>query len=1478
MDTANKKRPKAGTLAYPLLMTGYMLSNQNTNNKKDPPRSAGAFVRPSEYRDLEPIINRLVYVPDPTGAHAPYAAFRTNALGMLYMLRTNFESYKTRPRGVVAKHDIPGDDGKPHKMLGIKNRFIVVPKEIVLGSLGVFDKNWAYEIGSFLAGEKDRGDQNLGNSTGTTLITQVVYKKHLRKPYPKPRDQDVQDTDEEYRDWYRDLKEDKKLHVFVLPKTRGIVFMFSNDIFTDATIKVWLPSKDPKHDHTFQTTVKKDKSGLVYATLFGTPADFRLPEEKGKNDNDKPRNLYTIKVELPRNFPNELPQNQTLKEKNYYWLKEKVRFAIRTAAGEFDIINCDPISLEESIMTQFSTLYADKIRLAKRKESAFSSPNDPQDPTPNQTEAIDALPEALDSWSKSMSWAYNKAKMSVAYLNDSLPENRDKMLIDLIYNELELSEVPFVRAAKKSIDLFYGLESLRGKWRNFIRDKLFTSMFDQAEKAVWSNLKVNFKDAPWLDGLKLSDDALIYRVKNLEGKNLGELKQLVVEPRKNKLSTLAEKTSKAFAAIDTGLSYYQTALSMHELVDAHKDQKKIQAKLTELTEDYTRSFSDHPSREGLGMLEKYRLNTIASRLVVDQKHIALINQAIDATLGTLALVPLAGAAAELMLTIKKAGGLLYDIYTLVLEAVSDEFERVIDNLSGATEINNDLAIEAYEQDPNDRGRHNLELQHRIRAEVLYSLVRLLLRASLDRQCRNSDNSLNLEKYKHKLRDDYRLQDFIRLFVLQDGWETALRPLIPVRLDTFWLSALGMHGHYGNVEDLEQSLGFGGGKPVEVDLDYPNSMYLFGMAGKMYDRLCKENVIASFQKPLPIHCMTSPDIDRFTEAFELTYDAVQNRHIVFSRVYYRKSDFDTRTDPDNLGWRPVKRDTRLTPSDHIRVIVVFKENLPKKLYPISLQINRIGPHTAIGGPLYKDFIKVLDEKELLKSEMGLKDRQGRPIKAGRLGCVLFPFYHYGNLLLAGIKPFGEKKESYRIRQYGKIDIEIAFHIKAAGSDDFEAIEINSEGQESCLLSIDLIRHPEHKHLFEPGYYVKKTEARSYLRLFTPPGPDMQQEAGDLHVACKLGPRHWLTPIDKGSIDELTLIEQALESIEGAKEIGSRRMSTKPIGSIQKEILSFAGKYRSGVGPVFVRIGTDDSDPGRFFLCTGAAYMDTITSHDFSWKEQVDLYVTFWTTHIQKETYQKVGLNWRSLPLDLSLQNRVGWKRGPGPSARFVEAPGPRYRADLQFCATLNPAQKTIWVDPGYRLRGVGPQAFAAYIQDIFQTGHQSFTNMPVDDLFDSSQSTLPREKVNGFIDQIDGPLKGYIRENSHDKRVQELTNLFDRDIYLYAAAFSLYYHRPGDHALTFGLRPFGQMPVSPRSFSLALRDLCGPPGAEIHIDKIMTPDGSELSIHFPAPKDGYDPRHAPWAAGLDTNERKHAIDRWIQSSPTRNEPEDGLIRS
>jgi len=159
--------------------------------------------------------------------------------------------------------------------------------------------------------------------------------------------------DKAYGEWY----EAHKLHhvpIIFIPRVKAVVIAFSSSVYEGSNIRIrnhlghlCFQGKAGQGD-THSTTVKETSDGKGYcATFYAGEDDYAIGEGIYQQ-------VYRIEVELGEAGFKAIGIER-------YVIAEKFRFDINNIAGDFQIINGDAISLEESMIKQFPLLYSNLL-------------------------------------------------------------------------------------------------------------------------------------------------------------------------------------------------------------------------------------------------------------------------------------------------------------------------------------------------------------------------------------------------------------------------------------------------------------------------------------------------------------------------------------------------------------------------------------------------------------------------------------------------------------------------------------------------------------------------------------------------------------------------------------------------------------------------------------------------------------------------------------------------------------------------------------------------------------------------------------------------------------------------------------------------------------------------------------------------------------------------------------------------------------
>jgi hypothetical protein len=182
------------------------------------------------------------------------------------------------------------------------------------------------------------------------LKAQINAKKSLlvSSKFSKPENVN---NNKAYETWYKD----HDVPIIFIPRVKAVIVAFSFDVYLDSIVTIrnhlgelCFLGSDAKGEEKYTATVKEspDKKGYC-ATFYAGEDDYAMGESIYQQ-------VYRIEVEPPVDFSKKLGAKK-------YVIAEKFRFDINNIAGDFQIVNGDAISLEESMIKQFPLLYTNLL-------------------------------------------------------------------------------------------------------------------------------------------------------------------------------------------------------------------------------------------------------------------------------------------------------------------------------------------------------------------------------------------------------------------------------------------------------------------------------------------------------------------------------------------------------------------------------------------------------------------------------------------------------------------------------------------------------------------------------------------------------------------------------------------------------------------------------------------------------------------------------------------------------------------------------------------------------------------------------------------------------------------------------------------------------------------------------------------------------------------------------------------------------------
>lgn len=1384
---------------------------------------------------LTPVANRIVVADQPK-----LATYDTKKPIVL----------KTNNAGILSTINSGSLDVRQPFHLYIANnnqRPIIIPP---MESIGLIANNnpsgWAKEFVGNL--------KNYSSSNTPLLELQTVPVTNLKQPTESSED-DI------YNKWYeREIiqKNVKSIQAYVLAKTRAVVLSINPNIplFRGENIVISPPVGEDKFA-TFDSETN-------LAVLSGT-------------DKVLPIGLYRIKIRFEQERLNQQSTSWCAKSIQfdgtyyYYELAEMVHFDIKNEAGEFDVINCDPLSVEEAIIKQFPRFYSHLISYAKdlKTEHATYDPKNISVKDENGKEIGRAkvsdepikIASGFESFCHGWGVAKGRAQLAAGLINTDITASASNgnfttngkfvlgsKIAKAIHTHLNETEDKTIQA---TLDAVFAMQDGQDAWKKLreARAALTTDNWkDALAKNLWRlptstpeqmaqynssiagriGIPKSVMDATG-NALNIADlatniAALGQTTVQQIGTNIPNLAQAkqhyktvaqdyfehlsakeivkdvviegtfslnseqVTDDYRNTILQQSEAVIKALKqneslkvtvaghTCDIGNYDYNIALSerraeavKHILVtQAGIDEARIEVlglgyaqPLINNKDEASRAQNRRvhiaayaisqinvcPSREGMDSLERFRNLTVANDIKVDETGDAMAWQMINIALGVMAFIPATAPIAAAVAVIKSLDTIATSAANLMDEVLLDNAckhyyaeiqrdKRLGQECAANQGMMHELLSE-YNKDGKTQQSTQWAAQFRLRSEAISGLMGLLLRAQ--REGDKSQYYSNLERY--------RVKQYIENFLLGDSWALPNLPGASIRMDTFWVFLIdsitsqkqstdgdkkALYGFSDNYSLLNKAAR----KAVVTDPE--NTLYLqsqfnpYGFYMMTVPTVAREHnyITAEFQNYFPIHTFATQEkegskyLESFANTFEPVFSDYGEASYHHSAIYYQ--------DQASKKWLPIvsNKTKRLSPFTPIRVLVVFNDTMTG-IAPITFKVTRCDG--VINNELaYKELVRPLVESELLVNEKHL---------AGKFGCVFTPFFQLGPKTYLGTKPMVHEEAFYPFMhdtayEYYQCNnfVDMRYYIGAqVGSSSKVVLPLMGE----CKKNSD-------EMMFDSGY----------LNLLNGLGTKNKYVATDYHVDLN-------TDRDGGN-EESLLIKDFLTSKSSSfvrPELFAGNKSIRILvrfGGEGKPYLMTSKMERQGSA---IRLFNSEFIAAQNLGFKVRQHGDDIIFDEFDWSTQVDLMVIATCTELESENYTKklIGLNWRSIPCELKLQQTIG-----------LNDEGPTYKSKLYYLgkATRNASKGynqilNRWEDDNYQFNDSTGAKFREYREFV--------------DLLNKAGSN--NEKG----------MQGRALLNWQDAKVFA----GEEQVFVFAANFSLNYESP-KRVEVKGLRPFGDI--------------------------------------------------------------------------------------
>ena len=705
------------------------------------------------------------------------------------------------------------------------------------------------------------------------------------------------------------------------------------------------------------------------------------------------------------------------------------------------------------------------------------------------------------------------------------------------------------------------------------------------------------------------------------------------------------------------------------------EDKKKSRRVVILLDKKIRKITYAPCREAMFSLEKMRLKTISDHVQWWKDMWVTMDKATDLASGVLLVTPVPGARiAGAAIAVVKVGYVFFKSAALWLDkvimrnALQTFFNRwqTKSSMICSSEVNQKAMLRTINKkqseiipntvttiDENDsEAARTLQLQYRLRAEALYGLLLLFVRAA--------STADKTENYLAKL-EKYKVKSYIENFLLNDDWHFSVKRVISLSMDQYWLYAINKQG-YQNSEPYQ---GFGldskgnfdkivkSGETEKLNtldkVEYYTSVH---GAETVYSWFSNPHAIkANFTKIFPIHLLGGKDYEDLAKNFDLVCRELSNNKIyAYTGVYWRPRGYFKKSD-----WRPIEEKLRkgeaIRPMDQVRVVVVLKKKDESsntdldKHYPIKIQLSRTDGYD-INGPVYKSVTTKLSETELLESEKNY---------VGHFGAVFYPFYQFGMNTIYGTKPMSSKTAMGALEAdtyhyfYGLTNMRYMFEVTVGKS----YLDNNRKNKTTRAIRTagqkDHYFYPEHfgdtmyesYDSFAYQFHVTLDDKKPYLipdlSKFKNTDPD-SKESYDL-------------------VNHSNMVHVADEHVLLNNSFLKRRCKDNEYPNL------FIDKFWAMDGPtlsIFMRFGGQ----GEYFMAH-PAFLDIINSshnskydlkldgnilyvNEFDWRSKVEFIVVVSALNLDKTAYNNMHIDWRRIPLYAELINYTGAINTDGPA--------------------------------------------------------------------------------------------------------------------------------------------------------------------------------------------------------------------------------------
>ncbi len=283
----------------------------------------------------------------------------------------NFESGKVNNTNVESVE--PFTLGKELSVFSEKTKLYFPPQQLIMYNMVMHGyENWIDEIRKNINTISGLNGSGIDLADQSVLKTVSVNERLLSNKGAKNKTSNNSKND---------IEELIKIKAIVLPQTKAISVVFSNQAYSGAIVTIFnrhgkkVFSNDPfsaskNSRKALVEPINQADVGMFAATFYDPAGEY----QDAASSEDK---VYRIEVTLDQQKSKSLKLNNLT-----YNLVERIRFPITNLAGEFEFINGDAISLEEAMIKQFPGVYSHLIEKINASDNPITASQDIQKENP----------------------------------------------------------------------------------------------------------------------------------------------------------------------------------------------------------------------------------------------------------------------------------------------------------------------------------------------------------------------------------------------------------------------------------------------------------------------------------------------------------------------------------------------------------------------------------------------------------------------------------------------------------------------------------------------------------------------------------------------------------------------------------------------------------------------------------------------------------------------------------------------------------------------------------------------------------------------------------------------------------------------------------------------------------------------------------------------------------------------------------------